>query len=209
MIRKAAIGLVVLAASFVVVGLLLPRTWHVERSVVIAAPPERIHPFVSTLKRWQEWSVWTKEMDPQVRHGYSGPEEGAGAEWSWLGPKMGRGHLKIADSSPAIGVLIDEAIESDEINAHARFVYAPDGGGTKVTWTDEGRLPPVLGGYFRGSIETMLGGHFETGLQKLKRLVEALPPPPPPKTVEPTLEAAPDGGAVDGGRAQEPAGARP
>lgn len=165
-------GLVVL---LVVVGLFLPREWSVERSVVINAPSERIHPFIVKLPAWQEWAAWNKGMDPDVKYEYSGPAEGVGATWSWNGPKMGKGKMIITSADPAKGITVDEAIETDEINAHGAFAYAAEGAGTRVTWTDRGTLPPVIGGYFRGQINDMLGEHFQTGLTKLKEVVEKAP----------------------------------
>ncbi|WP_157774986.1 hypothetical protein [Melittangium boletus] len=44
--KRGALGLVGLVAVLVGVGLVLPRQWHVERSVLIDAAPEHIHPLV-------------------------------------------------------------------------------------------------------------------------------------------------------------------
>lgn len=164
--------------------------------MVIAAPPAAIHPFVSNLRKWQEWAVWTKELDPQVKNTWSGPEEGVGAGWAWLGPKMGRGKIVVTASDVATGVKLDEAIEGDEINAHATFSYVVVGASTRVVWVDEGTLPPVLGGYFRGMIEKMLGENFEKGLEKLKSVVEAAPPPAPTPVPAPAPGAEADAGVV-------------
>lgn len=173
MIKKLALGVVAVLVLLLAAGLALPRRWRVERSVLIEAPSARIHPYLSELRRWQEWAAWNKELDPLVRNTFEGPEEGVGAKWSWLGPKMGRGRMVIVASDPALGLTLDEAIESDELNARAVFTYTAVGAATRVTWVDEGTLPPVLGGYFKGLIEQTLGQHFDAGLGKLKELVEA------------------------------------
>ncbi len=200
MIKKLGLALVGLIVLLLAVGLVLPRRWHVERSVLIAAPSARIHPYLNDLRRWQEWAVWTKELDPVVRNTYEGPLDGVGAKWSWLGPKMGRGQMEIVASDPATGLTIDEAIESDEVNARTEFTFTAEGDGTRVTWVDEGTLPPVMGGYFRGMVERMLGEHFEQGLGQLKALVEALPAPPTPVAVPttPVAAAAPDDAGTPG-----------
>ncbi|MEW6434482.1 MAG: SRPBCC family protein [Myxococcota bacterium] len=197
LVGRVALGVLALLLLAVAVGSLLPRQWRVERSVVIAAPPERIHPFLDDLRRWPEWAAWNKEMDSKVVWTYGGPDRGVGARWAWNGPVMGKGRMEIVASDPVKGLRIDEAIESETVNAHARFDFAPEGAGTKVTWIDEGTLPPVVGGFFRGMIEDMLNQHFSTGLAKLKAAVEALPPPAPPAP-EPKADAATadaDGGA--------------
>ena len=191
MLRKLAIAVVAIALLVVVVGLLLPRRWHVEQSIVINAPSTRIHPYIANLHSWQEWASWSRELDPQVRNSYEGPAEGTGAKWTWLGPKMGRGRMEIAMADPRIGVEINEAIESEAINAHSSFAYRAEGAGTRITWVDEGTLPVVLGGYFRRSVERQLGAYFQQGLETLKRRVEALPPEPAPSAPQPLDAGAP------------------
>jgi Polyketide cyclase / dehydrase and lipid transport len=177
-------GLALALGVFLLVGLVLPRGWRVERAVVIAGPPERISPWLSDLHRWQDWSVWTKAMDPSVRHAYWGPEQGVGAGWSWLGLTMGRGKVTITSADPRRGVTLDEAIESDQVNAHASLTLTPEAGGTRVTWVDEGELP-LLGGYFRPRVEARLATHLEASLGRLKTVVEGGPADRPRQGTEP------------------------
>lgn len=186
MIKKIAIALIVVVLIALGVGLALPREWAVERSILINATPERIAPFVIDLKRWQEWSVWTKAMDPLLRNAFEGPADGVGAKWLWLGPTLGRGRIEIVAADNKRGVELDEAIESETVNAHATIAFTAEGSQTRVTWIDRGTLPP-LGGLFLGNVEVTLGKNFETSLVKLKSLVEALPQPvivPPPPAVD-------------------------
>ena len=119
-----------------------------------------------------------------------------GAKWLWLGPKMGRGRIEIVASDPRRGIDLDEAIESDVVNAHASLTFVAEGEGTRVTWRDEGTLPLIAGGFFRGTVEEMLNTHFAAGLLKLKTAVEALPEPvvvPSAPVVDAGVE--PDAGA--------------
>ncbi len=172
-LKLVGLGLAALVGLLVVVGLFLPRRWHVEQSVVMNAAPAHIYPLVNDLKAWQAWAVWTKDMDPEVKNDYGGPALGEGAWWSWKGPKMGRGKMMITKSDVASGVWVDEMIETDEVNAHGSVTWGMEGGGTKVTWVDDGELPPVIGGYFVGMIEEMLGENFRQGLENLKKQAEA------------------------------------
>lgn len=176
MIKKFSIALVALIVLTLGVGLVLPRTWRVERHVVINAAPARIHPLLFDLKRWQEWSVWTRAMDPLLRNTYEGPQDGVGAKWLWLGPTMGRGQLVITASDPLRGIELDESIESEVVNAKASLAFSAEGGATRVTWVDEGTLPLIVGGFFGGTVEDRLGAHFATSLEKLKAVVEAQAP---------------------------------
>jgi hypothetical protein len=76
--------LVALALAVLLVGggwLLSPR-FTVERSVVVAAPADKVYALVAEPRRWKEWSVWN-QRDPAMNMSYSGPASGAGAAWSW------------------------------------------------------------------------------------------------------------------------------
>ncbi|HYH96201.1 SRPBCC family protein [Hyalangium sp.] len=172
-LKIGGLGFAALVAVLAVVGLFLPRQWHVEQVLVINAAPEHIHPFVTDLKQWQSWAAWTKDMDPEVKWDYGGPASGEGAWWSWKGPKMGQGKMTITKSDVSTGVWVDEMIETDkEVNARGALTWTREAEGTKVKWVDEGTLPPVIGGYFVGMIEDMLANNFQTGLKNLKTVAE-------------------------------------
>ena len=117
--------------------------------------------------------MWTRAMDPQLRNTYEGPQEGVGAKWMWLGPKMGRGRMVIVASDPLRGIELEQAIESDEVNARASLSLSREGAGTRLTWIDEGTLPFLVGGFFRGTVERQLGEHLAASLEKLRALAEA------------------------------------
>ena len=69
------VGLIVL---LVLVGFLLPREIHVERSAVIAASPETVYDVVITPKEFNAWSPWA-DRDTAMTPEYFGPESGVGA----------------------------------------------------------------------------------------------------------------------------------
>ena len=79
---KIGIGLVALAALFFLVGLSLPASTQMERSVVIAAPVGEVYPHVADLRRWHDWSAWHK-LEPDATWTYSEPASGKGA-WGQL-----------------------------------------------------------------------------------------------------------------------------
>ncbi len=166
------IAIAVLAMSLVSAAVLaaLPRTWSVERSIVIDAPEAKIVPHIVDLHRWQDWSPWNKSHYPLARFSFEGPQQGVGAKWSWLGPVMGRGSLEVTSVIPGY-VSLSEALDGERVNAHATFTFQPRGGSTLVTWRDSGELP-AFGGVFVGSLEATLGRHFDAGLKQLKATVE-------------------------------------
>lgn len=172
-IRRAFLAFAITTAAMVLVGLALGRHWKVRVQETILAPPADIHAWTSDLRRWPSWTKLQGGDDPQVVHAFAGAPTGVGATWAWQGPVMGKGRMEIVRAAPLKGVWIDEAIESESINAHGSLTYEVTPAGTVVTWDDEGDLPPVIGGFFRGAVNKMLREHFAQSLGQLKGLVEA------------------------------------
>ena len=151
-LKIVGLVLVALVVLCVGIGLFLPRSWSVSRSILIQAPPEQIHPWVDSPAKWKEWFDFTG-MGEEMQVTVSGPERGVGATYEWTMPGS-RGRLVITESDAKTGIYIDEWIESDEKNARGSIAYtAAEGGATRVTWTDQGTLPPVIGGYVRGMVD--------------------------------------------------------
>jgi hypothetical protein len=174
MLKKILVAIAVLILLLVVIGIFLPREWSVSRSILIAAPTDKIHPYTSTPSRYREWFDWEEMSDPTLVVETGGPVSGKGAWYSWKGEKAGSGRLTITDADPATGIYLELAIESDTPNAKGSILYtAADGGATRVTWSEGGELPPVLGGYLKGYVEEVCGKAFDGGLAKLKSAVEA------------------------------------
>ncbi|WNG51698.1 SRPBCC family protein [Archangium minus] len=172
-LMRMGLVLVALVGVLVVVGLFLPRQWHVERSVVINAPPEHIHPFVDDFKAWRLWAVWD-EIDPEAKHEYSPKTAGVGAWWSWNGPTLRHGKMLITRSDVSSGVWIEELDEAGQkVDGHlTTLTWTQEGGGTKVTWMNEGLLRPVIGGYFVWTMDSLADIYFQEALKRLKTLVE-------------------------------------
>lgn len=160
-----------LAVLVVGVGAALPRAFEISRSIVIAAPPERIHPFVDSFRNWPRWSSFDT-ADPDARFDSPEPSSGVGASRSWKGRRMGDGSQRIVASDPRRGVTMQ--LRMTHMDHTFDFAFAPEAGGTRVTWSDRGLLPAAPHWRLMGRLfaESMLGGMFEEGLAGLKRVVE-------------------------------------
>src|SRR5437899_618325 len=115
LIRLATLATLSLMALAVVCGLLMPRQWHVERSIVVHAPPETIFPWIAEPRRWPEWLPWTKEKDPTLTFTFSGPESGVGAMLEWRGDLCGHVKYSFTRSDPSSGVAYEFTLEGAEI----------------------------------------------------------------------------------------------
>jgi len=153
----------------VVMGLILPNHYRVERSILIDAPPAAVHPWIDDLRRWPTWANWNRAADTTLE--YSGTSQGVGAQEIWRDQRRGTGTITITRSDSAHGVWFTTELGDGTVGGGS-LTYAESAGTTTVTWTDEGRLPKIVGGFVRGHFQDVLGEHFEEGLRRLKQVVE-------------------------------------
>lgn len=165
------LGVVILALA--VVAQFLPSKYHVERSVIMAAKPEVIHPWLNNLKKWPEWSPWTVAKDPTIVYAYEGPEEGVGAISKWDAKDMGEGSMKLTESDPAKGLKFDLSFEHGKYLSTGTFTFESADTGTKVTWGMDGKVSRnPLDRFFSLFMDKFIGPDFEEGLANLKKKAE-------------------------------------
>ena len=90
--------IIVIIVVVVVVGLFLPTSYTVERSIIINAHPSRIHEYVGNLENWNSWEPW-REEDPTIVITHGEKTKGVGASQSWVG-ESGDGALTFTKDSP-------------------------------------------------------------------------------------------------------------
>jgi uncharacterized protein YndB with AHSA1/START domain len=169
------VGLVLLL--LVLVGLFLPTTYDISRSITIDAPAARVHEWVGDLARWPEWTPWA-EHDPTLQVTNGPQTTGIGAQQSWTGAEGG-GKLTFTRCSPTEGIAYDMAFihEGEDLPSKSAMLYREEGGATTVTWTLQGDgadfLPPVVGGWMNLFMKGAINAEFDKGLAKLKQVVEA------------------------------------
>ena len=97
--KRIGLAVIVVIGVLTVIGLMLPRHVQVSRSSVMAAPPEKIYPYLADLKRFNEWSPWAR-IDPETKFTFSGPESGAGARMNWESKhqNVGSGTMEITEA---------------------------------------------------------------------------------------------------------------
>lgn len=171
-LKWLASTVLVLAALVLVLALLFPNDYTVERSVMINAPAEKIYPLIATPKEWKNWSVWN-QRDPAMQMSYSGPEAGNGAAWEWQSKSQGNGDITFNDASPPQKISYQLHFEGMGKPSIGSFILETKGTSTKVTWfmqgSSEGNLMMKL---FSPFMDKMIGPDFEAGLLKLKKIVE-------------------------------------
>lgn len=174
MLKKTLIGIAAVVAILVVVIALQPADFKVSRTATMAAPPAAPFAEVNDFRKWQAWSPWAK-LDPKMKVGFEGPPSGTGAINTWAGNgDVGKGRATIVESRP--GELVRMKLEFFEpfaATSTAQFTFKPEGAGTAVTWTMEGKnnfVGKAIGLFM--DCDKMVGGQFEKGLAGMKAIVE-------------------------------------
>lgn len=174
-ILLAAAGLLAVA----IVGVLIaastqPDVFRLQRSVSIAAPPEKIFPLINDFRSFGSWSPFEK-LDPAMKRTFTGAPAGKGAAYAWEGnSQAGIGRMEITESTPPSRIAINlDFTKPFEAHNIVEFTLEPRGGATIVTWAMHGPTP-FLGKVMHVFInfDRMVGADFETGLANLKALAE-------------------------------------
>lgn len=154
------------------------KPYRVTRTATVAAPPERVRSLLNDFHEWADWSPW-EDVDPDMRRTHSGPPSGVGAHYAWEGNrKAGKGTMTITRDEPQQVVLdlhFDKPFPADNTIG---FTLTPTAGGesTVVEWAMDGELSPVMRVFsLVKSMDSLVGGDFERGLTRLKRVAETAP----------------------------------
>jgi hypothetical protein len=175
MLKKILIGLAVAVAVLAGIISTRPSEFTVQRSATLQAPADIAFAMVNDFHRWSEWSPWEK-LDPNMKRTLTGAKAGLDAMYEWSGnDKVGEGRMTILESKANELVRIRlEFIKPWAATSTTLFAFAPEGNGTKVTWTMQGKND-FMGKavWFFKDMDAMIGKDFENGLATLKQGAEA------------------------------------
>lgn len=165
-VLTATVGLLVAA---LVVGLLLPSRWEVERSALMSAPADAVFPWLDDPHRWEGWAPIG-----QVQATFSGPARGAGATRRWDDPQVGDGVFTIVSAVSDREVRYRVEIQGGTLVTEGTLRLEPEGSGTRVVWREAGDFGAnPLFGYLARSMDHMQGAQMESALARLADSVAA------------------------------------
>jgi uncharacterized protein YndB with AHSA1/START domain len=144
-----------------------PRRFRVERSVLVAAPPERVLALIEDLRAWPSWSG--EKPDPTVERKYGDVARGVGAACDWDSRgSAGKGHMEIVEASAQhVTARVDWRRPFVASNMN-RFALDSRSNGTLVTWVLDGENIPILKLMtLFVSADRLMGSHLERGLAML------------------------------------------
>jgi len=183
MLKKIAIGLVVILGAFAGFVASRPSEFRITRSRTMAAPPDVVHAYVNDFHKWPEWSPWEK-LDPTMKREIAGAPAGNGATYHWVGnDKVGEGRMTITDTRPPQSLTIRlEFLKPWTATNTTQFDFAPSGAGTNVTWAMTGTNNFVAKAMcVFMDMDKMVGADFEKGLANLDAATAAAKPAPAPE----------------------------
>lgn len=151
-----------------------PDTFALQRSISIAAPPEKLYGLIHDLRAFNTWNPFANKDPAQVVR-YEGPPSGLGAAYAWESKVAGVGRMEvIEDLAPKRLAMRLDFVKPMKATHRVEFTIEPQGAHSRVTWAMSGAMPYVskLMAVFY-SMDKMVGGDFEAGLASLKALAEA------------------------------------
>jgi len=172
-LKTILIILLALAALVVVLGLMGPKDFRVERSAVVNAPASAVYANVSSLAAMEKWGPW-KEMEHNMKQEMSGSPDGqVGAISHWKSDES-EGEQELKELTPNTSVRTELRFLSPW-SATNTGIYAIEdlGDSAKVSWGIEGKndfMGRVMGVFM--NMDEMVGPMFEKGLSNLKNVTE-------------------------------------
>ncbi len=160
---------------FVLLALLAPKKYYVNRSIVINKPLSDVFRYLKHIKNQDEWSPW-KKKDPNMKQEFIGNDGEVGFIAKWEGNKdVGLGEQEI------MSIVDDESIETRlrffrpwKSESDAAISVSEVGvKKTKVTWGFSG-VNKVPSNIFMMlyNVDKHVGKDFEEGLTSLKEILE-------------------------------------
>ncbi|ABG60940.1 SRPBCC family protein [Cytophaga hutchinsonii] len=96
--KKGILFLLSIILLLVVIGVILPSSYHVERSVIISRPSKMIFPYLNNIQKWTVWTSLNQNKDFSLEQNFFGPPQGIGSGMSYQGDKLGKGKIEIIDN---------------------------------------------------------------------------------------------------------------
>lgn len=145
--------------------------YHVQRSIVIKSPAERVFDTVADFGTWTTWSPWLG-VDKDAEVTVTDDPRSVGSVYRWRGDLVGEGeieHLRLDRPT-----CIDEQLrflKPFKSTCGVGFDLESDGETTRIGWKMQGKLPWFMF-WMRASMVNQIGMDYERGLKMLAEFIE-------------------------------------
>ncbi len=177
-LKIIGIILAVIVLAALVFIMTLKGEGHLERSITVQVPVEKVFRVANDLAYAKDWSPWF-QIDPETKYVFSARTSGVGAKYTWESDHsdVGTGEQEIIEVKENELVKTRMAFGGMTGTYYASFVLRKiNDTTTEVTWTYDGKADAVLEKLFIDyGTEPVLGPVYEQGLASLKAYLEGLP----------------------------------
>lgn len=137
---KIILWAMIIIILIIVIAFLLPRSYRVERSIVIGAERSTIYQLTCNLKKWDLWTPWTRDIDTTAIFELSGNDCEPGTIWRWDGEMFGEGEILITEVVQGELFTYDLMFDKGKVVSKGSMKYTQENDSVRVVWTDEGDL---------------------------------------------------------------------
>lgn len=136
-ILEFIVAAIMVIALAVIIGLALPSSGHIERSVEISHNTRHIADMLSNFRRFSDWGA-VRMLDPATQFTLEGPTYGPGAKISWTSAKPNPGNgsyeLTTKEGDTSVGWKVSNPWKGE--NKRFTITLEPQKSGriTKVVW---------------------------------------------------------------------------
>lgn len=174
------ISLAIVAALFLIVGVVLPSNRFVVEKIETNRKAPIVFDTLNSFSRFKDWNA-IPLRDPKMKMSVSGPESGVGAEFHYDSSKseVGNGTWKIVQSVP--NELVAIQIDNDRMGSgkHTEFKLKPTGQNNRnleITQTYKVNYGwNLLGRYAGLYVGSQVGDDMKFGLAKLTNMLASIP----------------------------------
>jgi hypothetical protein len=170
---KILLGIIIaLVAIFFIVGMFLPKTYSLSRSIVINAPDSVVYKNVADFNNFMKWNPWYK-AEPTANVTIAGTPETVGHLYAWKGDNTGQGQMMITslDTNKVVNEEL-KLIKPMEGLSDVKFTIGTAEGGVKVDWIMSGENKSITDKWKNMIACMMMKKDFENGLKDLKAMSE-------------------------------------
>ncbi len=172
--KKALFIAGMLVLLLVVMHVMAPKNYQVERKIVVTAQIDTVFKSLCSLKEQQVWSPWA-EMDTNMKVEYRGVDGEIGSVTHWVGNEdVGEGEQEIMKIEGNTDIETElRFLKPFKSTSIGFFKLKELENKTEVTWGFRGEhvFPTTIIMLFM-DMEKQVGPDFEKGLSKFKAYIE-------------------------------------
>lgn len=174
-LKVIGLTLVGIILLIVILALIAPSSYHVERTTTISASKAIVFDNIVHWNKWHSWSPWA-EMDPSMKLEVTGTDGEVGSVYKWVGdPELtGRGEMTNTGVKALEEITYDlHFIEPFESFSQGYVKMAGEDGNVTASWGFFGEYPfPWNIMLLVVDMDEMMEKDFSRGLELLKNLCE-------------------------------------